>query len=51
MSTKYKDVRPKKGVNKPFEKCFHAGMYSKNFLERKHPISTYISAQFSAELF
>ena len=21
--TKYKDVRPKKGVNKPFEKCFH----------------------------
>ena len=23
MLTKYKDVRPKKGVNKPFEKCFH----------------------------
>ena len=23
MLTKYKDIRPKKSVNKPFEKCFH----------------------------
>ena len=32
MLTKCKEVKPKKGVNKPFEKCFHVwGVFKKFF--------------------
>ena len=31
MLTKYKKVKPKKGVNKPFEKCFHVWRIFQNF--------------------
>ena len=35
MLTKYKDVRPKKGVNKLFEKCFHVcGVFRYFFRDR-----------------
>ena len=31
MLTKYKDVRTKKGVNKPFEECFYVCGVFRNF--------------------
>ena len=35
MLNKYKDVKPQKGVNKPFEKCFHVcGIFRILFRER-----------------
>ena len=37
MLTKYKKVRPKKGVNKPFEKCFHVWEVFKNFFRKGAP--------------
>ena len=54
MLTKYKKVRPKIGVNKPFEKCFHAGGIGllKNFFREGSPeINTTLSAVCSTELF
>ena len=45
MLTKYKDGKPKKSVNKPFEKCFHnCGVFRIFFSEREHQISTYFQA-------
>ena len=43
MFTEYKDVRPKKGVNKPFENVFMSAAYSEIFSGRGYPNSTYIS--------
>ena len=43
MLTKYKDVRPKKGANKTFDKYFHV---FRIFSGRRHQISTYFQANF-----
>ena len=52
MLTEYKDVRPKIGVNKPFENVFMSAAYSETFSGRGYPNSTYISSVvFQAELF
>ena len=45
MLTKYKKVRPKKGVNKPFEKCFHAWGVFRNYF-RGTQIGHIFKAQF-----
>ena len=50
MLTKYKEVRPKKGVNKPFD-VFMSGAYSEVFSGKGHPISTYFKISFSPKLF
>ena len=34
MLIKYKGVRPKKGVNRPFVKCFHECGVFRNFFQR-----------------
>ena len=59
MVYKYKDVKridSEKGVNKPFEKSFMSGAYSKTFLERGTKILTFFKCfcfpqnQFEANL-
>ena len=37
MLTKYKDVRPKKGVNKLFENCFYVRSVFRNFFRVEAP--------------
>ena len=52
MLTECKDVRPKNGVNKPFENVFMSAAYSEIFSGRGYPNLAYISSVvFRAELF
>ena len=47
MLIKHKEVRPKKGVNKPFEKCFHVWGIFKNFFREGAPnFDIFLSAVF-----
>ena len=50
MLTKYKEVRPKKGVNKPFEKCFHVWDVFRNFF-RDTQFRLIFKRSFFADLF
>ena len=49
MQIKYKDlrrIRPRKGVNEPFENDFVEGAYSEIFSGRWHRISTFFERNF-----
>ena len=51
MLTKYKDVRPKKGVNKLFRKCFHVcGVFQIFFREGYHIYDIFSSVVFSSRV-
>ena len=52
MLTKYKEVRPKNGVNKLFEKCFHAwGVFRIIFREVALNFDLFLSAVFLQNYF
>ena len=47
MLIKYKEVRPKKGVNKPFEKCLHIwGIFRNFFREGALQFDIFLNAVF-----
>ena len=51
MLTKYKNVRPKNGVNKPFEKYFHiCGVFRNLFKEGAPKFDIYSSVFFSGRI-
>ena len=49
MLTKYKDTRPNKGVNKPFEKCFYVCGVFRNFFRVGAPNFDVFSSVFFSE--
>ena len=52
MLTKYKEVKPKKGVNKPFEKCFRVWGVFRNFFREEAPnFDLFLSAVFLQNYF
>ena len=51
MLTKYKNVRSKQGVNKPFEKCFYVcGVFRNFFREGASNFDTFSSVVFSGRI-
>ena len=54
MLIKYKEVRPKKDVNKPFEKCFHVwgiGLFRNFFREGAPKFNIFLRAVFRQNCF
>ena len=48
---KYKDVRPRKGVNKPFENFYVSGVFRNFFREGAPNFNVFSSVFFPEELF